>query len=331
MELFTRAMIFFLILFISYFFYLSKAIDCGGKDVSYTITVGSSGKVTFKTIQAAIDSVKNNNNQWVKIHIKAGSYIEKVHIPIEKPCIILEGEGSQNTIISFSDNKGTSSSATFVSSPPNVVMSDITFQNTYNVNNKTQKVSPAVAALIQGDKSFIFRCSFIGYQDTLFDAYGRHYYKDCYIQGEVDFIFGRAQSYYENCLLNATGRNLPGFVTAQGRDSPDSPSGFVFEGGSLVGNDKVNLGRAWRAYSRVIFHNTNFSSVVTPQGWNSFGRAGQESKITYAEVDCKGPGADTSKRVPWLKKLTPSQLEEFSLASFINKDNWLDNLPVISK
>jgi len=57
--------------------------------------------------------------------------------------------------------------------------------------------SPALAARIYGDKSFIYNCSFMGYQDTLFDASGRHYIKNCYIEGEIDFIFGNAQSYYE--------------------------------------------------------------------------------------------------------------------------------------
>nr|KYP73451.1 putative pectinesterase 29 [Cajanus cajan] len=262
---------------------------------------------------------------------------EKVHIPLEKPCIILEGEGSQKTIINFSDHQsnqqGTSGSGTFISSPPNIIASDITFKNSYNVgNNGNNQIVPAVAATIYGDKSFFFRCSFVGYQDTLFDVSGRHYFKDSYIQGEVDFIFGNGQSYYENCLINAIGRNnnLAGFVTAQSRDSPNDPGGFVFEGGSIIGNGKVNLGRAWRAYSRVIFHNTNFSSVVTPQGWDNFGHVGQENKFTYAEVDCKGPGANTSKRVPWTTKLNSAQLKEFSLASFINKDGWLDNLPSIS-
>jgi len=55
----------------------------------------------------------------------------------------------------------------------------------------------AVAATIFGNNSAIFDCGFLGYQDTLWDALGRHYYKNCYIQGEVDFIFGQAQSYFE--------------------------------------------------------------------------------------------------------------------------------------
>ncbi|KAK7386749.1 hypothetical protein VNO78_27087 [Psophocarpus tetragonolobus] len=348
MELFPTPMKFFLVLFICCFFCLGKAIDCGGKNITYTITVGHHRNASFKTIQGAIDSIKNQNNQWVKIHIKAGLYMETVFIPHGKSCIILEGEGRMNTIISFWNHEGnssiftsTSASSTFTSAPPNVIASDITFKNSYvkamaqnyKLNNKRSKqILPAVAARIYGDKSVFLRCGFIGYQDTLYDQYGRHYFKDCYIQGEVDFIFGTGQSYYENCSIKALGRyrNLPGFVTAQGRDSLDNPSGFVFEGGSISGNGQVNLGRAWRAYSRVIFHGTNFSSIVTPQGWNAWSYVGHESNFTYAEVDCKGPGADTSKRVPWLTKLNNSQLEEFSLTSFINKDGWLDNLPTIS-
>ncbi|CAJ1971447.1 unnamed protein product [Sphenostylis stenocarpa] len=308
----------------------TQAIDCGGKSISNTLIVDPHGKdKAFTTIQDAINSVKSNNDQWVKIHIKAGSYLEKPHIPVEKPCIILEGEGSQNTIISFSDhngtNGGTADSATFTSSPPNVIVTGITFRNPY-------RDGPALAARIYGDKSFLYNSSFLGYQDTLFDANGRHYIKNCYIEGEIDFIFGAGQSYYEDCKINALGRypNLPGFVTAQGRDSADDPGGFVFEGGSITGNGKVNLGRAWRPYSRVIFHKTYFSSIITPQGWDAWNSLGKESTITYGEVECEGPGADTSKRVPWMKKLSSSEMEQFSFASFINKDRWVDNLPTIS-
>ncbi|KAJ1375276.1 Pectinesterase, catalytic, partial [Sesbania bispinosa] len=75
-----------------------------------------------------------------------------------------------------------------------------------------------------------------------------------------------------NCAINATqGNSLPsGFVTAQGRNSSNDPNGFVFYGGSIDGNGKVNLGRAWGPYSRVIFHRTTFSSVVTLEGWNAW-------------------------------------------------------------
>ncbi|WVY90067.1 hypothetical protein V8G54_035581 [Vigna mungo] len=212
-------------------------------------------------------------------------------------------------------------------------------QNSYNVVTKRYKsynmgsqIEPANAARLHGDKYFFYNCSFLGYQDTLYDQYGRHYFKDCYIEGEVDFIYGSGQSYYENCKINVLGRfpDSAGFVTAQGRSSSDDPDGFVFEGGFLGGNGKVNLGRAWQPYSRVIFHNTYFSDIVTPQGWSAWHYAGNESGITYVEVDCGGPGADTSNRVSWMKNLNTSEIEQFSLSSFINKDGWVDNLPIES-
>ncbi|KAE9617180.1 putative pectinesterase [Lupinus albus] len=80
----------------------------------------------------------------------------------------------------------------------------------------------------------------MGFQDTLLDSDGRHYFKNCYIQGEVYFIFGRGQSYYEG----------------------------------------------------------------------------------------QGVIEDRRQRVPWMKNLTNSQLEQFSLSSFINKDNLLSDIPV---
>jgi len=75
MEMFSGTMRFLLILFFSCLFCLGKATDCGGKSVAQTIVVDQQGKAAFTTVQAAIDSVKSNNDQWVKIHIKPGLYM----------------------------------------------------------------------------------------------------------------------------------------------------------------------------------------------------------------------------------------------------------------
>ena len=56
--------------------------------------------------------------------------------------------------------------------------------------------APALAARISGDKSAFFNCGFVGFQDTLWDELGRHYFQGCRIEGAVDFIFGDGQSYY---------------------------------------------------------------------------------------------------------------------------------------
>ncbi|CAI8616136.1 unnamed protein product [Vicia faba] len=291
------SMMFLLVLFMSCFS-LGRGIDCGGNKVANTIIVDQGGKGAFKTVQAAIDSVKNPNDRWVLIKINPGVYKEKVLIHPRN--------------------------ATFHSSPPNVVLSGITFKNTHGTEG------PAVAASIYGDKTAIFECSFTGYQDTLLSSKRRQYFKNCYVEGETDFIFGEGQSYFENCKINATqAKSIPvGFVTAQRRDSSNNPNGYVFKGGRIDGNGQVNLGRPWGPYSRVIFWETYFSSVVTPQGWDLWNLTiGDAQNTVFAEVNCTGPGANTEKRVGWEKKPSSLNLNEYSLSSFINKDGWLDDLP----
>jgi len=65
-------------------------------------------------------------------------------------------------------------------------------QNLYNLvtrkyksYERTNKIEPADAARLDGDKYFFYDCKFLGYQDTLLDNLGRHFFKNCYIQGEV--------------------------------------------------------------------------------------------------------------------------------------------------
>jgi pectinesterase len=55
----------------------------------------------------------------------------------------------------------------------------------------------AVALLVSADAAAFYGCGIYGAQDTLYDAAGRHYFKECYIEGSIDFIFGNARSLYE--------------------------------------------------------------------------------------------------------------------------------------
>nr|CAB3458823.1 unnamed protein product [Digitaria exilis] len=69
--------------------------------VSRTITVDRQGRGDFSTVQSAVDSVPDGNRDWVKVHVNAGSYWEKVTIAKQKGYILLEGDGSSTTDISF--------------------------------------------------------------------------------------------------------------------------------------------------------------------------------------------------------------------------------------
>lgn len=70
------------------------------------------------------------------------------------------------------------------------------YQNSAPMPDGKRVGAQAVAMRISGDKSAFHNCMFIGFQDTLCDDRGRHFFKDCQIQGTVDFIFGDGKSLY---------------------------------------------------------------------------------------------------------------------------------------
>ncbi|XP_027357214.1 probable pectinesterase 29 [Abrus precatorius] len=326
---------------------ISESQNCD--DPLKTITVSLSGEANFRTIQSAIDSVPIQNSQWIHIQISPGvynlhlykglikngvvhiQYREQVLIPMNKPCIYLEGAGSLHTHIEWNDHLN----ATFCTEANNTIAKGITFTNTLNhpITLDESNITQAVAAQINADKCAFFHCAFLGVQDTLWDCYGRHYYHGCYIQGGIDFIFGNGQSIFEESIINfSMGKNGPkwnGIITAQERDSPNDPSGFVFKNCNITGTTggKALLGRSLRAYARVIIANSFLSDVVLPIGWNARTFLGHEKTITFVELGNKGPGADQTKRVRWIKHLSESELLQFLNITFIDKEGWIAKLP----
>ncbi|KAF8043210.1 hypothetical protein BT93_A1529 [Corymbia citriodora subsp. variegata] len=253
--------------------------------------------------------------------------LELVTIPPEKPCIFLRGTGRHLTTIAFDSHQKTDTSATFTSSPDNIVVQGVTFKVS------DPPIVQALAARIYGDRCVFLQCGFLGVQDTVWDVKGRHLYDSCYIEGAVDFIFGGGQSIFQDCTMNVTVSLPPynleyGYVTAQGRQSQQDRSGFFFEQGTVFGAGKFLLGRAYGPYSTVVFHNTSLSAGVAPQGWDAWSYQGHENNIMYAEVDCVGRGSDTSKRVSWEKHLDQTQLRYFSRRNFIDQEGWLAKTPV---
>ncbi|CAH8330819.1 unnamed protein product [Eruca vesicaria subsp. sativa] len=297
---------------------LSTATDqtCGNEVVN-TILVDQTGSGKYRTVQAAIDSVPEPNSQWIKIIVKRGVYVEKVKIPLMKPCMIIEGEGQGVTTITYNAHEATDSSSTFISEPSHIVVRNLTIMNNYNRLSPLSKPSwnktQAVALTVYGDKSAFYNCDFLGLQDTLWDNKGKHVFKNCYIEGAIDFIFGSGQSIYEDCHIHATAGVLAplvpyGYITAQARDNLTDPSAFVFLRGRVTGTMNVFLGRAYGNFSRVIFFQTDLASVVDPKGWNAWNNAGHEPFLTYEEVECKGAGSYLAERVPWIKSTIIPQL-----------------------
>ncbi|XP_049363911.1 probable pectinesterase 29 [Solanum verrucosum] len=298
-----------------------------------TVYVDPSGHGNFATIQSAIDSVPQNNQYWICILIKPGQYREQVKIPREKPYIYLKGDRSGEVIVTWDAHGSIATDATFTTEAHNTIVESITFINSYNYppkSNKNPRVV-AVAGMISGDKCVFYKCKFLGFQDTLWDVEGRHYFKLCNIEGAVDFIFGNGQSIYENCTISVNAGALDGligYITAHGRENPNDTSGFVFKNCNVIGNGQIFLGRPWRQYARVLFYDSSMSNVITPQGWDVGVFGGKEKQLTFAEERCKGMGSNTSKRVLWKAILSQHELQQLISLSFIDDEDWITKQPL---
>uniref|UniRef100_A0A7N2L4C6 pectinesterase n=1 Tax=Quercus lobata TaxID=97700 RepID=A0A7N2L4C6_QUELO len=320
--------IFYVTLTLFLFLNVSKAQN---KTSTKTIIVDKSGKGQFTTVQKAIDSIPSNNKQWTTILVNAGVYKEKVKITSDKQYIILKGKDRLSTVIEWDDSGNSLESSTFQLYASNFMARGITFKNTYNlvlVNDAGEKITWAPAALVNAEKASFYECGFVGIQDTLTDLQGRHYFYNCYIEGAVDFIWGFGQSLYQNSEIRVQSKGIgvgKAFITAQGRQSDSQASGFVFMYCKVTGTGPAYLGRAYKSYSTVVYYQSSFDNIIAPEGWDIMRQAGNEKYITFAEVQCKGPGANLSKRVKWEKTLSSGALQKFIDRNlFINQDNWIE-------
>lgn len=50
------------------------------------------------------------------------------------------------------------------------------------------------------------------------------------------------------------------------------------------------------------------------------------SSVTFAEVECTGPGSEMGRRVDWEKRLSEDEVQRFVDIKFID-DGWLSNQP----
>ncbi|XP_017221815.1 probable pectinesterase 29 [Daucus carota subsp. sativus] len=309
----------------------AETVDRAAASYSQTIFVDQSGRGNFKNIQAAIDSVSSNNQNWVRIYVEPGVYREQITVPREKQFIYLAGKGKWKTSVVWGACQELDTSATFSVFADNFVARDISFVNSCNYPwNPSMSRTPAVAGRVQGDKNSFYNCGFVGLQDTLWDSLGRHYFSRCSIVGAVDFIFGAAQSMYEGCtlLFNGTALAGPGYITAQARGSADDPSGFVFKNCVVDGTGWTYLGRAWRPYARVIFSSSTFSNIIVPTGWDSwYTRHDQLNQLTFVEDLCHGPGSDNRNRIKWENQLNQEQLQQLTSISFIDNEGWIGRQP----
>lgn len=300
----------------------------------FELTVAQDGSGDFKTIQEAINNVRDHAEIRVTILVKPGFYNEKVVIPFFKRNISLKGLDKEKTIVSFNDYSGkpfrgidvtgNTKYSTYTSYTVLIQANDCSLEN-LTIENTSGRVGQAVALHIECDRLIVKNCSILGNQDTLYLAKSgtRNYFENCYINGTTDFIFGAATAYFDNCTIESLSNS---YITAASTIQLDT-YGFVFVNCVLTAKDnavtKVFLGRPWRPYAQTVFINTTMGAHIVDQGWDPWkgdkNFPNKEKTVFYAEYGSKGEGAkNLSKRASWSHQLKKSDLKKYELVKVMN-------------
>nr|XP_004287680.2 PREDICTED: pectinesterase [Fragaria vesca subsp. vesca] len=300
--------------------------------VKANVVVAKDGSGNYKTVSEAIQAA--TGGRFV-IYVKAGVYKEK--IKTNKDGITLIGDGQYSTIITgdSSVSKGSTmpGSATFTVTGDGFIARDIGFQNTAGPD-----AEQALALYISSDHSVLYKCSIVGYQDTLYALALRQFYRECDIYGSIDFIFGNAAAVFQSC--NIVLRRHKGYnaILASGRSDPGQKTGFSVQNCRIVPGSDLSpikhsyssyLGRPWKDYARAVVMQSNIDDVISPRGWVEWPGSSPKS-IYFAEFANVGSGAGVSQRVQWpgFHVIGADVAVEYTVGNFIAGTSWLPSTGV---
>ncbi|KAL9356033.1 hypothetical protein Peur_049286 [Populus x canadensis] len=310
-----------------------KASNLTGVLVSKVVVVDPYGSGKFRTITEAVAAAPNNtvaSNGYYVIYVVAGVYNEYVSIPKNKKYLMMIGSGINQTVITGNrsvDDRWT----TFAVLGQGFVAVNITFRNTAGAIKHQ-----AVAVRSGADMSTFYKCSFEGYQDTLYTHSLRQFYRDCDIYGTIDYIFGNAAVVLQNCNIYS---RLPldsqfNTLTAQGRTDPNQNTGTSIQNctikaakdlASSNSSTKTYLVRPWKEYSTTVIMQSFIDSLIDPAGWSAWSGDFALSTLYYAEFNNTGPGSNTTNRVQWpgYHVISGTEAANFTVSSFIAGGFWL--------
>ncbi|XP_065860182.1 probable pectinesterase/pectinesterase inhibitor 33 [Euphorbia lathyris] len=302
------------------------------------LVVAQDGSGNFRSVQAAINAAarRKYGTRFI-IHVKRGVYRENIEVGINNNNIWLIGDGLRNTIITSSRSvRGgytTYSTATAGIDGLRFVARGITFRNTAGPSK-----GQAVALRSASDLSVFYRCSFQGYQDTLFVHSQRQFYKECYIYGTIDFIFGNAAVVFQNCIIYVRRplRGQSNMITAQGRNDPYQNTGISIHNCQIlpasdlkpvVGSFQTYLGRPWMMYSRTVILKSYIDKFINPAGWSKWLNSNFAlNTLYYGEFKNFGAGSSTARRVKWkgYHVITSTKVaSSFTVNGLIAGQSWL--------
>lgn len=234
------------------------------------IVVDIHGKGDFRSIQEAVNSLADSAEYPRIIHIRPGTYKEKLFI--SKHNIILEGEDRDKTIITQDiardewrcDHKDDWGVATMNLNGNDITLKNLTVANDYGFHFREPRIVDCASDTVSGKKLITvnshqmalrsmfstrlkaINCRFRAYAGDTVSPWntvnGMFYFKDCLMEGGVDFYCPRGWAWAENCSFFAnTG---PASIWHDGTGNPDFKT--ILKNCSFDGFPGFNLGRYHR-------------------------------------------------------------------------------------
>ena len=304
-----------------------------------TIIVASDGSGQFTTVQEALDSAPDGN---VRIEIHPGEYRQVLSVKANGVELRGTGKRPEDVVLVFDNGAryigGTSKSASVNVTGDDFLAENLTIANDFETrHSRTDEGSQAVALLVTGDREVFRHIRFLGYQDTLYAnsrvCHGqgetgpchatRQYFSDCYIEGHVDFIFGDAKAVFDHCEIHGMAHPIV-TITAQSRVRPEEDSGYLFRDCTVTADPAavdILLGRPWRAYSTVVFLNTDFKARLDSRGWLEWD--GRLKTSDYSEFNSHGMAGDVHERIAPSHQLTAAEAAKDTVTGWLSgADGW---------
>ena len=287
-------------------------------DASYKGTDGDevNGIPTYKTVQAAVNSVDKSNTKRVVILVKEGNYNE--HLVVSSPYISLIGEDSEKTRIYYDvkelagGDMDKRCAVRIESTAHNFTAENLTFENTYNyLGDGTKSNESADALSSDADNASYINVRILGYQDTLCANKGTQYYYKCYIAGNVDFIYGNEpRALFNDCKLvfRYNANKNSGYVCAP-KTSADAAYGLTFYKCQVLSEDgcsgnKYYLARPWGADAYITWIDCYMGKILRANAANPYAdMSGNSAKAArFYEYGSYGPGYAINANRPQISK-----------------------------
>ena len=287
-------------------------------DSAYDGTDGAevNGIPTYKTVQAAVNSVDKANTKRVVIFVKEGDYNE--HLVVSSPYISLIGEDSEKTRIYYDvkelagGDMDKRCAVRIESTAHNFTAENLTFENTYNyLGDGTKSNESADALSSDADNASYINVRILGYQDTLCANKGTQYYYKCYIAGNVDFIYGNEpRALFNDCKLvfRYNANKNSGYVCAP-KTSADAAYGLTFYKCQVLSEDgcsgnKYYLARPWGADAYITWIDCYMGKILRANAANPYAdMSGNSAKAArFYEYGSYGPGYAINANRPQISK-----------------------------